>query len=332
MIDISTYKQNADVNSEVEALFAVTIPILRGILYSLKRDVVQKVGGYEKIDLELLSQLYREGDGDCGICFEYAIHDAIIHNNPDVLERIDTALVKFCKIKQGDPTSIIFGAEKSGTMQLIDSVTEHLTDNSYLLTGMVGQPIKLKKHIQGVLNAFRKPSEREKLPNSINGLWKADLFVGKTDPDKWVGTTVKINPKQLEGAKGLRLAIVPSKQEVKDGIYRHETKNLIVCPVPYDESFMEIFYRGWLSIKYFLNADAKLPKESLLPMGADRFICKFLEERRCFPILDVLEAMDIAKQPSLLTVEDKEAQVNLSDDTKNISIRQIVAPMSFRKF
>lgn len=33
---------------------------------------------------------------------------------------------------------------------------------------------------------------REKLPNSINGLWKADLFVGKSEPDKWVGTTVKL--------------------------------------------------------------------------------------------------------------------------------------------
>lgn len=44
MIDVSTYKQNAAVNSEVEVLFSVTIPILKGILYSLKRDIVQEVG------------------------------------------------------------------------------------------------------------------------------------------------------------------------------------------------------------------------------------------------------------------------------------------------
>lgn len=328
MIDVSTYKQNAPVNSEVEALFSVTIPILKGILYSLKREIVQQVGGYDKINLALLSRLYKEGDGDCGICFEYAVHDAITQNNADVLERIDTALVKFCKIKQGDPTSILFGAEKSGAMQLIDSVTEHLTDDSYLLTGGVGQPIKLKKHIQGVLNAFRKPSEREKLPNSINGLWKADLFVGKTEPDRWVGTTVKINPKQLEGARGLRLAIVPEKQGSKDNIYKHETKNLIVCPVPYDESFMEIFYRGWLAIKYFLNSDSKLPKESLLPMGADRFVCKFLEDRRNFPVIDVLEAMDVVKQPCLLTVEEKEAQIKVTNELSDIRLQQIVAPLS----
>lgn len=222
----------------------------------------------------------------------------------------------------------MFGAEKSGAMQLIDSVTEHLTEDSYLLTGGVGQPIKLKKHIQGVLNAFRKPSEREKLPNSINGLWKADLFVGKTEPDRWIGTTVKINPKQLEGARGLRLAIVPEKQGSKDNIYKHETKNLIVCPVPYDESFMEIFYRGWLAIKYFLNSDSKLPKESLLPMGADRFVCKFLEDRRNFPVTDVLEAMDVVKQPCLLTVEEKEAQIKVTNELSDIRLQQIVAPLS----
>lgn len=201
MIKVDKFIQNNEVNSEYEALFSVIIPILKGLFYSLNRKMVNEVGGYDKISLELFSRLYKQGDGDCGICYEYAVHDAILNNRPDVLERIDTALVKYCKIKNGKPTSILFGAEKTGAIQLIDSVNEHLTDESYLLPGSVGKPIKLKKHIQGVVNAFRKPSEREKLPSSINGLWKADLFVGKTEPDKWIGTTVKINPSQLEAAR-----------------------------------------------------------------------------------------------------------------------------------
>ena len=81
-----------------------------------------------------------------------------------------------------------------------------------------------QKLLLGEMNAFRKKSEREKLPNSINGLWKADLFVGKSELDQWVGTTVKINPAQLEGAKGLRLAIIPAKYEKSDKFYFHETK------------------------------------------------------------------------------------------------------------
>lgn len=124
-------------------------------------------------------------------------------------------------------------------VQFIDSVKEHLTDNSQLLTGDRGKPIKLKKHIDGVVSAFKKPQDREKLPYSINGLWKADLFVGNTLMDNWVGTTVKINPSQLESARGLRLGIVPCKQGKSDKIRKHETKNLVICPVPYDGSFME---------------------------------------------------------------------------------------------
>lgn len=52
--------------------------------------------------------------------------------------------------------------------------------------------------------------DRAKLPDSINGLWKADLFIGNTIMDNWVGTTVKINPSQLESARGLRLGIKPN--------------------------------------------------------------------------------------------------------------------------
>ena len=322
------YHQINEVQSEVEALAAVISPILKGILFSLNRDIVQEEGGFGQISLRKLARLYREGDGDCGICFEYAIHDAIINNNPEVLDRIDTVLTKHCKIKNGYPSSILFGAEKSGALQLIDSVEEHLTDESQLLTGNKGQPIKLKKHVQGVINAFRKPSLREKLPNSINGLWKADLFVGKTEPDKWVGTTVKINPKQLEAAKGLRLAIVPARQGKSDKIYVHDTKNLIVCPVPYDESFMEIFYEGWLIVKYFLNCDAKIPPESLLPHGVDRFMCKFLDERKKFKVIEVINALDIIRQPHLLVSNEKDIEVLLSYST-DIQLNSILAPISF---
>jgi hypothetical protein len=327
MVDISKYYKAGEIESEVNALYAVIVPILRGITYSLKREMLDDFGlTYDTITLSQLARVYREGSGDAGICFEYAVHDAILNENPAVLDRIDTALVKFCKIKNGDPTSILFGAEKNGAMQLIDSVQEYLTDESALLPGTKGKPIKLKKHIQGVINAFRKPSEREKLPSSINGLWKADLFVGKAEPDKWIGTTVKINPSQLEGAKGLRLAIVPAKHEKSDKIYIHETKNLIVCPLPYDQSFVEIFYQGWNIIKMFLNADAHLPREVLLPRGADRLVCKEMEIRRNYPVVDVMDAFSILQQPDLVLVDDGE--VSLHSTLKDTQINKIIAPMA----
>lgn len=326
MVDITKCIQTNDVHSEYEALFSVIHPILYGLTMTLKQDIVKQVGGYDKISLELFTRLYEPGDGDCGICFEYAVHDAIINKNQDILERIDSALSKFCKIKGDTPSSILFGAEKSGQLQFIDSVMEHLTDDSILLPGTKGQPIKLKRHINGVVSAFRKPQDREKLPSSINGLWKADLFVGNTNIDKWVGTTVKINPKQLESARGLRLGIVPCRQGKNDKIYKHETKNLIVCPVPYDQSFMEIFYEGWIIIKKFILARGNMPKEIDLPSGLDRLVCKELVARKRFPILDVLEVLKNMGQPHLMYIEETEASIT-SKTKEMMKINKIIAPM-----
>lgn len=326
MVDITKCIQTNDVHSEYEALFSVIHPILYGLAMTLKQDIVKQVGGYDKISLGLFTRLYEPGDGDCGICFEYAVHDAIINKNQDVLERIDSALSKFCKIKGDTPSSILFGAEKSGQLQFIDSVMEHLTDDSILLPGTKGQPIKLKRHINGVVSAFRKPQDREKLPSSINGLWKADLFVGNTNIDKWVGTTVKINPKQLESARGLRLGIIPCRQGKNDKIYKHETKNLIVCPVPYDQSFMEIFYEGWIIIKKFILARGNMPKEIDLPSGLDRLVCKELVARKKFPILDVLEVLKNMGQPHLMYIEEAEASIT-SKTKETMKINKIIAPM-----
>lgn len=326
MVHITKCIQTNDVHSEYEALFSVIHPILYGLAMTLKQDIVKQVGGYDKISLELFTRLYEPGDGDCGICFEYAVHDAIINKNQDVLERIESALSKFCRIKGDIPSSILFGAEKSGQLQFIDSVMEHLTEYSILLTGNKGQPIKLKRHINGVVSAFRKPQERAKLPNSINGLWKADLFVGNTGIDKWVGTTVKINPKQLESARGLRLGIVPCRQGKYDKIYKHETKNLIICPVPYDQSFMEIFYEGWSIVKNFIMARGEMPKEIDLPSGLDRLVCKELVARKRFPILDVLEVLKNMGQPHLMYIEETEASIT-SKTKETMKINKIIAPM-----
>ena len=114
MVDISKYYQEGEIGSEVNALYAVVVPILKGITYSLKREMLSYFGlTYDTITLAQLARVYREGSGDAGICFEYAVHDAIVNNNPSVLERIDTALVKHFKIKNGVPSSILFGAEKN---------------------------------------------------------------------------------------------------------------------------------------------------------------------------------------------------------------------------
>ena len=183
------------------------------------------------------------------------------NGDPRVLERINDA-VKICKIRSGDPKSILFGIEKSGAVQLIDTAKEILTDDSRALAGSVGQPPKLLRRLNILAAAFKRPTTRAALPWSIRGLWKADLFVGSLDTQQWVGTSVKINPTQLESAAGLRIGIVPTRQGQSDKVHLDERRSLVVCPLHHDADFMQVFYEGWRIVQAFLDADAKIPKEA----------------------------------------------------------------------
>lgn len=325
-MDLRRQVQLSPVADEVQALVAVVIPILQGVLFAIKQEALGDAGGLAQVKLRQLPRLYRPGDGDCGICFEYAVHDAITASNPAVLNRLEDALKIHCKIK-GEPASILFGAEKTGAVQLIETARDILTNQSQLLSGARGRPVKLKGHIDGVASAFRRKQARDALPESISGLWKADLFVGSRKQDDWVGTTVKINPRHLEGARGLRLALVPSQQGRTDKIQRDEAKNLVVVPVPYDGSFMEVFYQGWQIVTQFLHADANVPKEVFLPRPADRQVCRYLHERRDFPVLDVIEALKPLAQPHLLQTETGKADVEFRRGEESVT-NTVIAPFS----
>jgi hypothetical protein len=318
-------KQLNRVSDEVLALTAVVRPILKGVLYSIKADIVREAGGYKNVKLKLLPRLRRESDGDCGVCFEYAVHEAMLNRDSRVVERIaDAALL--CNVPGQNVTSILFGLEKSGALQLIRTAHDLLTDDSRLLYGTKGQPAKLRNHLKILTGAFKNKRTRPALPSSIRGLWKADLFVGFVDTDRWVGTSVKINPSHLEGAAGLRIGIVPARQGASDAVRRDDSKNLVICPLHHDGDFMQIFYEGWRIVQAFLTADAKVPKEVLLPRPVDREVAKILAERRDFPVLEVIDAIAAFGQPELLHTDD--TQVEMQNLEGHAATDTLVAPIS----
>jgi hypothetical protein len=322
------FQQNA-VADEVAAITAVVRPILEGTLYALKADVIVEAGGYDKVKLKMLPRLYRPGDGDCGLCFEYAVHDALNRREPTVMERIHEAAHLFCNVPGQEPSSLLFGLEKSGALNLIDTVRERLTEESRLLAGVRAQPAKLRRHIDSIASAFRRRADRVALPWSIAGLWKADLFIGYTDSDRWVGTTVKINASHLEGARGLRIGIVPTRGGGDDRVRKDEQKNLVICPLPHDGSFMEVFYQGWGVIQQFIAADAQIPREVALPRQTDRQVARYLAERREFPVVEVIEALIPLSQPELLRTQEQDAVlVNRREDEHVVETGAVVAPVA----
>jgi hypothetical protein len=307
--------QRNQVADEVSAITAVVRPILRGILTSLKADVVAEAGGVEGLKLFMLARLRRAGDGDVGICFEYAVHDALTMGQPAVTGRVSDAL-RMCKVPGSQVASILFGAEKSGTKTLIATARQLLTKDSVLLYGKQGRPAKLRNYIDRFAAAFRKPAVRDELPQSISGLWKADLFAGCRDTDKWIGTTLKINRDLLEGAKGLRVGVVPAFQGSSDALYHDDAKNLVVCPLPYDGSFMQTFYQAWEVVVQFLTkGDSRVPAEVFLPRPASRQVARYLEDRRDFAVLDVIEALEPLAQPQLLETQQTAASAPIISST-----------------
>lgn len=323
-LEVRVEQQRNMVADEVSALTAVVRPILEGTLYAVKGEVIAQAGGHDNITLEMLARVYKPGDGDCGLCFEWAVHDAMNRHDPLVEERIADAL-KRCKVPGTKPASILFGGEKSGAVRLIDTARDRLTDESRVLGGTVGQPPKLRSRLPLLAHAMRSPPARYWLPYSISGLWKADLFLGHTDADRWVGTTVKINPSQVEPAKGLRLAIVPVRQGKTDKISVDTAKNLVICPLLHDGAFMEIFYQGWGVVQQFIRADAYCPREVYLPRPPERQVAKYLEVRRTFPVVDVLDALIPLSQPELLETQIHSSSTLVSPDKRSL-VEAMIAP------
>ncbi len=315
--------QRNPISDAARARIALVLPVLKGVLLALQHERVDRLGGHEKITLADLGREYREGNGDCGICFEYAVHDAIRTKESTIYALLSNVLEDFCGIKAG-AESILFGAEKNGGLSLIETSMDLVDAKSRILSGKIGQPAKLKKQWDTIKKALRDTEARKRLPSSIKGLWKADLFLGSSAEGRWVGSTLKLNKNDFEGAAGLRIGIYP---ELKAGESptKDEKNNLVLCPLPYDASFMELFYSAFFTVKQLLIADSHLPKPVALPNAADRFVAQQLVDRRGFPVLDIVDVMFPMGQLDLT----QESVIGPAKDDNSVPL-DAVAPVPFK--
>lgn len=114
--------------------------------------------------------------------------------------------------------------------------------------------------------------------------------------------------------------------EMKEGDYKDESKNLIVCPLPHDFSFMQKFYEGMRIIQALMDTDFKEPKPVDIPHPQHREAARVYWERRNFSVVEVLEATAKFAQPELLsTSEESPDIVQMSDDNSDTSM--VLAPM-----
>jgi hypothetical protein len=301
--------QTGYVTEPIRARFAMIIPILRGMLFSTKRNIVEQAGGHEKITFEMFCRIYIENPGDYGICFEYALHNSIRGRDSSIYDKISYVLDTFCKIGP-NVESILFGAEKSGAQSIIESTKSILTDNSKLLPGTQAPPTFLKRHLNNIALAMRSTSAALSLPASIRGVWKADLFLGNSDTDYWVATTLKTNRVQIEEAPGLRIAIYPESRRNEEP---RMIGSLIHCPLPYNIDFMQLFGATFQIVKQLIAAHGKQPHPAALVYFDDQEVAKWLADRAHFPVLDILDALENIKQVDLLSETGQEETSSPSD-------------------
>ena len=286
------------IEDPVRSKFAMVAPVLEASLFSLRQERVDRLGGVDVVTLQDLAREVREGNGDVGICFEYAVHEAIANQDSLIHPLASEVLGSFCGI-DGGCDSILFGPEKEGRIPILESVQNALTDDSRIYVGNRGQPPKLRRYIPQIVRAFRRNEDRNRLPRTISGLWKADLFLGNPQSERWVGTTVKINPTALQGAQGLRIAIYPRAND-RDSPRKDDALNLVRLPLPYDGAFMELFYKSFFLVRAFVRADARIPPPASLPDAEDRFVTAELEKRAMYPVVEITAVIRDMSQRGLL--------------------------------
>ena len=116
-----------------------------------------------------------------------------------------------------------------------------------------------------------------------------------------VGASVDNGLAQLEPEKNLRIAIIPHMRGHSDAVRHDEQKNLVICPVPRDRSFVQIFYEGWKIVQALCAGDFQMPGAADIPNPLHREVARIYAERREFPIMDVIDAIRKFAQPELLT-------------------------------
>lgn len=308
--------QTSLISEPIRARYAMAIPILYGMLYSTKRNIIEQCGGYNKITFETFCRIYIEHSGDYGICFEYAVHDSIRARQPSIYDKVSYVLDQFCKI--GSRTeSILFGSEKNGKQSILESAKCILTDNSRLLPGTQSPPTFLKRHIDNISLAMRQGHIANSLPSSIRGIWKADLFLGNPDTDYWVATTLKTNRSNIEAAPGLRIAMYPEERPNEEP---RVSGSLIHCPLPYNGDFMQLFGATFQIVKHVIAAHGKMPSPAALVYYHDQEVAKWLADRAHYPLVDILAALETIKQVDLLGQTHQESTNGDNDVTATAPI------------
>lgn len=304
---VTFLQQDEPIEEYGRALFAVARSVLRALLDQLGPDELHDLN-CNRVDVTMrqLGRVIRltRDTGMRGDGFEWAVHEAIIGQEPTVLGHLSDAMGKASPtLKDGTPTSLLFGYERARYLGFLDAVVENAGDSALLLPDGSGRPFAFGNWVR--IAARGKEAEAE-LAERIRQVWKTDLFlsvdrVGLDGSRRYAAATIKSNWRQLEDGKGLRVGIVPEAKDLRPGYQRWRGLHLAVLPDP--NGFMGLFNDGYQAVGRALCTLGKQepPAYWTKPSAKAQRLQAMLEKFGLSRVLGVEDALNEAAQQDLVS-------------------------------
>lgn len=313
------------------ALFAIARSILRAHLDQMTEDDLEDLGrDRSDVNLRTLAKFARlsRDKGARGDGFEWAVHEAILGQEPMVIEPVAHAMQRASprSFKTLDaPRSLMFGYERAKYLGFLDALVTDAGEEAVLLPDGQGRPFTFGPWVR--IAAQGKAAE-PKLRSRIRQVWKTDLFISGSDRRRHLGTTIKSNWHQLEGGPGLRLAVVPEAEDLRSGLHRH--KDMWVVSLPDPNGFMGAFNDAYESVAEAILTLGKHDRTACYykPSATGKRLQRQLEKFGRSRVIDVLDALDdAAAHQELVTEETRLLSVDAPDWLHMREIRtHVMAP------
>lgn len=335
---VTFIEQQAPIDEYGRALYAVCRSIIRALIDSISNeDLLDLNTPLEELRMRQFAKIARlERDkGMRGDGFEWAVHEAILGEEPTVTNPIAQALKRASpKVRDDKPSSILFGHERARFLGFLDAVVEEAGLEAYLLPEGQGRPYNFGPWVSLAAQGQRAEPN---LADRIKKIWKTDLFLSSANDTRHFAATIKSNFKQLEGGAGLRLGIVPESTHTDNpaGIRYDASKRLWVVSLADPNGFMGLYNDAYSAVARAICVLGRqqLPPYYLKPSAKAQKIQEQLEKYPNAKILEIEGALNEAAQQDLVVSSTRLLSVNAPDwlHMKKMAPRILAPKPSFTK-
>lgn len=315
MGDVTFLSQAEPVDEYGRALYAVARSIIRAQLDQLGKDDLTDLNcDRSDVTMRQLSKIARldRDKGMRGDGFEWAVHEAIVGNEPSVSDLVAQTMGRMSRRFKDmqQPQSLLFGYERAKYLGFLNAVVADAGDSAVLLPDGQGRPFGFGPWVKVAAQGARS---EPLLADRIKRIWKTDLFFTDSEGFRYAAATIKSNWKQLESGPGLRIGVVPEAKDLKAGVRYQDGLWLAVLPDP--DGFMGLFNDAYSSVAAAVCTLGKheRPPYYLKPTAKGERLQAQLEKYPTAKVEEIEHALDEAAQQHLISVDHKLLSVQAPD-------------------